>query len=57
MRIYILYGFGTLLCVAGISYLASEYIRYLSEVGKLSILILLIVMFAALGKWLEDRGW
>ncbi len=56
MRIYILYGFGTLLCIAGIAYLASEYIRYLSEVGKLGILILMIAMFVSFGKWLEDRG-
>ena len=56
MRIYILYGFGILLCVAGIVYLASEYIIYLSEVGKLGILILMIAMFASFRKWLEDRG-
>ena len=56
MRVYILYCFGTLLCFAGIAYLASEYIKYLSEVGKLGILVLLVAMFASLGKWLEDRG-
>ena len=56
MRIYILYGFGILLCVAGAVYLASEYIKYLSEVGKLGILILMIVMFASFGKYLEGKG-
>lgn len=56
MRIYIFYGFGILLCVAGVIYLASEYINYLSEAGKLGILILMIIMFASFGKWLEKRG-
>lgn len=57
MRIYVLYGFGILLCVSGVGYLAAEYIKYLSEPGKLACLILATAMFALLGKYFEDRGW
>ena len=57
MRTYILYGFGILLCVAGIGYLAAEYVKYLSEVGKLASLLLTVGMFAFLGKYLEGLGW
>jgi len=54
---YILFGFGILLCLAGISYLAAEYIRYLSEIGKLLSLLLTTGMFAFLGKYFEELGW
>ena len=57
MRIYILYGFGILLCVAGVGYLAAEYVKYLSEIGKLGCQILTVGMFAFLGKYFQDRGW
>ena len=57
MRIYVLYGFGILLCVAGIGYLAAEYVQYLSEVGKLVSLLLTVGMFAFLGKYFELIGW
>ena len=57
MRIYILYGFGILLCVSGVGYLAAEYIKYLSEPGKLVCLILATAMFALLGKYFEDKVW
>jgi len=57
MRVYILYGFGTLLCVAGVGFLAAEYIKYLSEVGKLACLALTTAMFAFLGKYFDERGW
>ena len=57
MRNYILYGFGILLCVAGVSYLAAEYVKYLSDWGKLSCLALTIGMFALLGKYFEEIGW
>lgn len=57
MRLYILYGFGILLCLAGIGYLAAEYIRYLSEIGKLLALLLAAGMFSFLGKYFEEIGW
>jgi len=57
MRIYILYGFGIVLCISGIGYLASEYVRYISEPGKLVCLILTVGVFGFLGKYLEERGW
>lgn len=57
MRVYVLYGFGVLLCISGIGYLAAEYIRYLSEAGKLLCLLLTTAMFAFLGKFLEAIGW
>ncbi len=56
MKIYVLYGFGVLLCVAGVIYLTMEYITNLSETGKLLILIFITMMFASFGKYLEDRG-
>jgi len=57
MRIYILYGFGILLCVSGVGYLATEYIKYLSEVGKLVCLGLATAMFALVGKYFDEKGW
>ncbi len=57
MRQYVLYGFGVLLCVAGISYLAAEYVKYLSEAGKLVSLLLTVGMFGFLGKYFESLGW
>ncbi len=56
MKIYILYAFGILMCVAGVIYLASEYIKYLSDAGKLTILMLMVIMFASFGKYFEERG-
>ncbi len=57
MRIYILYGFGMLLCIAGVGFLAAEYIKYLSELGKLACLGLTTAMFGFLGKYFNDRDW
>jgi len=57
MRTYILYGFGILLCISGIGYLASEYVNYLSEPGKLVCLILMVGMLGFLGKYFEKIGW
>ena len=57
MRTYVLYGFGIVLCIAGVSYLAAEYIRYLSELGKLACLILTVGMFGFLGKYFQEIGW
>ena len=53
----ILYGFGILLCLAGVSFLAAQYIRYLSETGQLISLLLMVGMFAFLGKYFEGLGW
>ncbi len=54
---YILFGFGILLCLAGIGYLAAEYVKYLSEAGKLVSLLLTVGMFGFLGKYFEEMGW
>jgi len=54
---FILFGFGILLCLAGIGYLAAEYVKYLSEAGKLVSLLLTVGMFAFLGKYFESLGW
>ena len=54
---FILFGFGILLCLAGIGYLAAEYVKYLSEAGKLVSLLLTVGMFAFLGKYFEGLGW
>ena len=54
---YALYGFGILFSVAGIGFLAAEYVRYLSEAGKLVSLLLTIGMFSALTKYFEGIGW
>jgi len=54
---YILYGFGILLCLSGVGYLAAQYVRYLSEVGRLLSLFLTIGMFAFMGKYFESLGW
>ena len=54
---YVLYGFGVLFSVAGVSFLAAEYVKYMSEVGKLLALLLAIGMFSALTKHFEGIGW
>ena len=54
---YVLFGFGILFCLAGIGYLAAEYVKYLSEVGKLVSLLLTVGMFGFLGKYFESLGW
>ena len=54
---FILYGFGILFSVAGIGYLAAEYVRYLSEAGKLVSLLLTVGMFAFLTKYFQELGW
>lgn len=57
MRTYILYGFGILLCISGISYLAAEYVKYLSQPGKLACLALIVAMLGFLGKYFDEIGW
>jgi len=54
---YVLFGFGILFCLAGVGYLAAEYVKYLSEAGKLVSLLLTVTMFAFLSKYFEDIGW
>jgi len=54
---YILFGFGILFCLAGIGYLAAEYVKYLSEAGKLVSLLLTVGVFGFLGKYFEELGW
>ena len=53
----VLYGFGILLCLAGMIYLGNEFGRYLSDWAKLACLALSIPMFACLGKYFEKIGW
>lgn len=54
---YVLYGFGILFCIAGIGYLAVEYVKYLSDIGKIASLLLTIGLFTFLGKYFEGLGW
>ncbi len=57
MRVYILYGFGIVLSIAGVAYLAAQYVRYLSEPGKLACLVLAAGMFAFFGRYFQEIGW
>ncbi len=57
VKSYVLYIGGIVSAVAGVAYLAAEYVAYLSEPGKLGALILLAGVFGALGKYFEDTGW
>ena len=54
---YILYGFGILFCVAGVGYLAAEYVQNLSDAGKIGSLLLTVGLFGFLGKYFEELGW
>ena len=54
---YVLFGFGILFSLAGVGYLAAQYVQYLSEAGKLISLLLTVGMFAFLSKYFEDIGW
>jgi hypothetical protein len=54
---FVLYGFGILFCLAGVGYLAAEYVKYLSDIGKLGALLLTVGLFAFLGKYFERLGW
>ena len=53
----VLYGFGILFCIAGVGYLAAEYVRYLSDIGKIGSLLLTVGLFTFLGKYFEGLGW
>jgi len=54
---YVLYGFGIIFCIAGVGYLAVEYVRYLSDIGRIGALLLTVGLFAFLGKYFERLGW
>lgn len=54
---YVLFGFGILFSLAGLGYLALEYVKYLSEPGKMASLFLTIGMFVFLSKHLDKIGW
>lgn len=55
--IYVLYGFGLLFVVSGIAFLAAEYVKYMSEIGKLVSLMLTVGIFASLTKYFTEIGW
>jgi hypothetical protein len=54
---YILFGFGVLFCLAGVGYLAIEYVKNLSDIGRICSLLLTVGMFTFLGKYFEKLGW
>ncbi len=54
---FILFGFGLLFSLGGLGFLAAEYVKYLSEIGRLVSLLLSVAMFAFLGKYFEGLGW
>lgn len=54
---YVLFGFGIIFCLAGVGYLAAQYLQYLSEAGKLVSLLLTIGLFAFMSIYFEDIGW
>ena len=56
IRVYILYIVGAVSAIAGLGYLAWEYVGYLSEPGKLGCLLLLVGLFGFLGKYFEERS-
>ena len=53
----VLYGFGIMFCLAGIGYLAADYVIYMSEAGKLLALLLTTAMFAFMSKHFQKIGW
>ncbi len=55
--VYVLYGFGILFSVAGIGFLAAEYVKYMSEIGKLLSLLLTVGIFAFLTRYFQEIGW
>lgn len=55
LKANILYIIGTISAVVGLGYLAWEYVRYLTEPGKLGCLVLLAGLFGSLGKYFEQR--
>ena len=55
--VYVLYGFGILFSVAGIGFIAAEYVKYMSELGKLLALLLTVGMFASLSRYFQEIWW
>ena len=55
--VFVLYGFGILFSVAGIGFLAAEYVKYMSELGKLVALLLTVGIFAFLTRYFQEIGW
>ncbi|MDP2729061.1 MAG: hypothetical protein Q8O55_01060 [Dehalococcoidales bacterium] len=55
--IYVLYGFGLLFVVSGIGFLAAEYVKHMTEIGKLVSLLLTVGIFASLTKYFSEIGW
>ena len=55
--VYVLYGFGILFSLAGIGFLAAEYVKYMSEIGKLVSLLLTVGIFAFLTRYFQEIGW
>ncbi len=55
--VYVLYGFCILFSVAGIAFLAAEYVRDMTEIGKLVSLLLTVGIFAFLTKHFQEIGW
>jgi len=53
----VLYGFGILFSLAGIGFLAAEYVRFMTDIGKLAALGLTIAMFGFLTRYFEEIGW
>lgn len=54
---YVLFGFGIIFCLAGVGYLAAQYVNYLSEWGQLLSLLLTVGLFTCMGKYFEEVGW
>ena len=51
---YLFYIIGAVAAIAGLSYLASQYVQHLTEPGKLGCLLLLAGIFGSLGKYFEE---
>ena len=43
--------------MAGIGYLAAEYVKYMSEIGQLVALLLTVGIFGFLAKYFQELGW
>lgn len=56
LKANILYIVGSVSAIVGLGYLAWEYVRYLTEPGKLVCLVLLAGLFGSLGKYFEERA-
>jgi len=57
LRVYILYGFGIITSIGGVSFLAAQYIRFIADPTKLVLLLLVVAFFFCLGRYFEEIGW